>query len=77
VKISLPFEVPSFVRVHIPLGSEAAFFKESIRRHAIIGRNIVWVLRSKLLDRHWGEEEEGLHSWQKLDLYLNIHTRTR
>lgn len=49
----------AFVRVHGPFGSEATFFRESMRRHAITGRNIVCVLRRQVNVDYSGHDQSG------------------
>ena len=63
-------------RDHNPVGSDAALFKESIRRQDIIGRKIACVLQSASLSQFLkgtpGGEEDS-HPRQELKLDLNEH----
>lgn len=62
-------------RDHNPVGSDAALFKESIRRQDIIGRKIACVLQSASLSQFLkgtpGGGEEDSHPRQELKLRLN------
>jgi len=67
-------------RDHSSVVSLAAFFKESMRRDAMIGRNAA----CDLWDPSWYQslrgcfcfkEGEDLHPRQELDLRLNMHKR--
>ena len=65
-------------RDHNPVGSDAALFKESIRRQDIIGRKIACVLQSASLSQFLkgtpGEGgKEDSHPRQELKLRLNKH----
>ena len=47
----------AFERDHVAVGSEAAFFRDNIRRHVITGRSVECVLNkiSQLPKDRWGQ----------------------
>lgn len=65
------------LRDHGSFGPMATFFKESMRRDTMIGIRISHALRDA--DQYQlvapAPRRRGLHSWQDLDVRLNMHTR--
>lgn len=63
---------------HATFGSRAVFFRESIRRDAMTGTRIVFVLRSpsRRQDQSLYIKERGnSHRGKELDFCLKVHTR--